>query len=155
MKIKEFQKIKGRPLITIGPDETIDIAIHKLVENRIGALPVCDENKALVGIVTERDLLKHYGSTGMSDCSTIIKDIMTKEIVIGVPDDDINYVMEVMTTKQIRHLPVMVDTIINAMISARDIVEYQLEQSKVKVRYLSDYLELVSAVLHIETEDTK
>jgi len=154
MKIKEFQKINGRPLVTIGPDETIDIAIHKLVENRIGALPVCDENKALVGIVTERDLLEYYGSTGMPDCSTIIKDIMTKELVIAVPDDDINYVMEIMTTKQIRHLPIMVGKMINAIISARDIVEYQLEQSRNKVRYLSDYLELVSAVLPMEMDDT-
>jgi len=58
MKISAFLKIKGRPLVTIGPNETISVAIQKLVENDIGALPVCDDKGMLLGIISERDLLK-------------------------------------------------------------------------------------------------
>ena len=153
MKIKEFQKITGRPLFTIRPNETIDAAISKLIENRIGSLPVCDAKGTLLGIVTERDLLREFARSGGMNHSSKVKDIMTREVVIGIPDDDVNYVMEVMTSKRIRHLPIMVGKRVKAMISARDIVEYQLEQSRAKVRYLGDYLELVSAILQMDTED--
>ena len=154
MKINELPKIMGRSLVTIRPNDTIDAAIHKLVEHRIGSLPVCDSKGTLLGIVTERDLLRGCSQSGTSNHSVKVKDIMTKEVVIGILDDDINYVMEVMTSKQIRHLPIMVGKRVSAMISARDIVEYQLEQSRAKVRYLGDYLELVSAVLQMDMEDT-
>ena len=153
MKIKEFQKITERPLVIIGPNETIDAVIQKLVENRIGSLPVCDSKGTLLGIVTERDLLREFARSGGMNHSSKVKDIMTKEVVIGILDDDINYVMEVMTSKRIRHLPIMVGKRVKAMISARDIVEYQLEQSRAKVRYLGDYLELVSAIIQMDTED--
>ncbi len=61
MKVKDFLKIKGRSVVTIGPDETIHTAIQKLVENNIGALPVCDAKGTMVGIVSERDLLRECG----------------------------------------------------------------------------------------------
>ena len=101
MKINEFQKIKGRPLITSGPNETVHTAIQKLVENNIGSLPVCGANGTLLGIVTERDLLKECAQRSMAIGSTKVKDIMTKEVAIGIPEDDMNYVMEVMIQKGI------------------------------------------------------
>lgn len=155
MKIEEFQKIKGRPLITIGPDETVQAAIRKLDENKIGSLPVCDAAGALLGIVTERDLLKRFTQSGLATGGSRVKDVMTKEVVIGIPEDDINYVMEVMIQKGIRHLPVMVGLKVRGMISARDIIEHQLEESRAKVRYLNDYLSLVTAIMQSEAVDNK
>jgi len=60
MKIRDFLKIKGRKALTIGPNETVHVALQRLIENNIGALPVCDEDGVLLGIVSERDLLKAY-----------------------------------------------------------------------------------------------
>jgi CBS domain-containing protein len=147
MKIKEFQKIKERPLISIGPKATIRDAIQTLVEHKIGALPVCDGKGKLLGIITERDILKECGQRNMEIDTTKVQDIMTKDLVIGIPEDNISYVMEAMTRKRVRHLPVMVGRKIEGIISARDIIEYQLEESRAKVRYLSDYLEVVTAIL--------
>ena len=155
MKIKDFQRIKERPLITIGPKTTVHDAIQKLVEHRIGALPVCDSKGKLLGIVTERDILEECGQRSEAIDSTKVQDIMTREVVIGIPEDDISYVMEAMTQKRVRHLPVMVGRKVSGIISARDIIEHQLEDSKTKVRYLSDYLEVVTAILQntqLETE---
>ena len=108
MKIKEFMEIRSRPVITIKPNENIHAVIHKLVDNNIGALPVCDSKGTLLGIITERDLLKACAKYGMDIEKSKVKDIMTEELVIGLPEDDITYVMEVMTRKAVRHLPVMV-----------------------------------------------
>lgn len=139
MKIKDILKIKDRPTQTIGPDDTVQAATQKLAENNIGALPVCDTKGMLLGIVSERDLLKEY-SQGSRAGSTKIKDVMTKDVAIGIPEDELEYIMGMMTQRGIRHLPIMVGPKLGGIISMRDIVETQLEESKVEVRYLSNYI---------------
>ncbi len=139
MKIKDFLKIKGRPVITIGPDETLHAAIQNLVENNIGALPVCNASGTLVGIVSERDLLREYGQC--SDSKKIkIADVMTTGVVIGVIEDDLDYVMNTMKQKGIRHIPIMDGAKLVNIISARDIIEERLEACQVDVRHLKDYI---------------
>ncbi len=154
MKVEDFLKIKSRSVITIGPDETAYAAIQKMVKNNIGALPVCSQNGELSGIITERDLLNKCSQRTVAINKTKVESIMTKEVAIGLPEDDIIYVMEVMTRKGIRHLPIMFGRKLAGVISARDLVEHQLEESRAKVRYLGDYLELVSVILKMDTEDT-
>ncbi len=139
-KIKDLLKIKGRPLITIGPNETVDAAIQKLVENNIGALPVCDAKGTMLGIISERDLLKECSQRSGAVRNTLVKDAMTKDIVVAVPEDDLDYVMNIMTQKGIRHLPIMVGSKLESIISIRDIVEVQLEEFKGQARFLSDYI---------------
>jgi CBS domain-containing protein len=139
-KIKDLFKIKGRPLITIGPNETVDAAIQKLVENNIGALPVCDAKGTMLGIISERDLLKECSQRSGAICNTLVKDAMTQDIVVAVPEDDLDYVVGIMTQKGIRHLPIMVGAKLESIISIRDIVEVQLEEFKGQARFLSDYI---------------
>lgn len=140
MKIKDLLKIKGRPIITIGPDETVHAAIQKLVKNNIGALPVCDAKGAMIGIVSERDLLKECSQRSGVIGNTKVKDVMTKDVAIGIHEDDIDYIMSIMTQKRIRHLPIMAGGKLEGMISIRDIIEVELEESKAQIRYLSDYM---------------
>jgi len=139
-KVKDFLRTKGRPVITIGPNETAITAIQKLVENNIGALPVCDVKGTVLGILAERDLLRECSQRSRAIGSTRVKDIMTKDVIIGVPEDDLDYVLDIMTQKGIRHLPIMVGPKLEGIISMRDIVEVQLEESKATVRLLSDYI---------------
>ena len=148
MKIKNFLKTKKGSVITIGPDESVQATIQKLVEHNIGALPVCDDKGVVLGIVSERDLLKECSQRVSGIAATKVEDIMTREVAIGTGDDDINYTMDIMTQMKIRHLPIMKDLKLVGMISARDIVENQLEESKAQIRYLSDYTELLTAILH-------
>lgn len=136
MKIRDFLKIKAHPVITIGPNDTLSSATQKLVENNIGALPVCDNQGVLVGIISERDLLKecfqHSGILG----NTRVQDVMTKSVAVGTPEDDLDYATSVMQQKRIRHLPVVVDQKIAGIISIRDIVSFQLEETKAQIRYI-------------------
>ena len=140
MKIKDFLKIKSRPVITIGPDETVHVAIDKLLENTIGALPVCDAKGALVGIVSERDLLKACRVRNADITSLKIKDVMVKEVAVGILEDDLDYVMNTMKQKGIRHLPIMDGDKLVSIVSMRDIVEERLEACRVDVRHLSEYI---------------
>jgi len=140
MNIRDVLNRKGRAVITIGPNETCLDAIRKLVDNNIGALPVCDAKGAVLGIVSERDLLREAGQAERSLARTKVKEVMTRDIVVGIPDDDLDYVVSVMSQKGIRHLPVMAGLKLEGMISMRDIIEARLEESRAQVRYLHDYI---------------
>ncbi len=136
MKIKDFLKIKGRSVITIGPNETLSSAIEKLVNNDIGALPVCDEKDVLVGIISERDFLKWCFQRSSILGNTKVQDAMTKGVAVGTPEDDLDYATSVMMQKKIRHLPIVVDQKLEGIISMRDIVGFQLEETKAQIRYV-------------------
>jgi len=138
--VKDFLRTKERPVITIRPNETVTAAIQKLVENNIGALPVCDAKGTILGILSERDLLRECSQRSSAIGSTRVKDVMTKDVVIGVPEDDLDYVIDIMAQKGIRHLPIMVGPKVESIISMRDIVDAQLEESKATARFLSDYI---------------
>ena len=152
MNVEDYLEIKCRPVITIGPDKTIQAALKKLVDNNIGALPVCDSKGVILGIITERDLLKECLQIIAQVSSTTIKDVMTKEVAISVPEDDIDYVISVMTQKKVRHIPIVDGSKLVGMISARDLVESQLEGYKADARYYNDYSRLLSVILQY-TED--
>ena len=140
MRVNELLKIKGGPLITIGPNETVLAAIQKLVENNIGAFPVCNAKGNILGIVSERDLLTECSQHSNAIDRTKVKDVMTKDVVVGIAGDDVDHVASTMIQKGIRHLPIMVGPELEGVISMRDIVEAQLEQSKAELRALSDYM---------------
>ena len=136
MKIRDFLNIENRTVITIEPDETASIAVQRLVENEIGAMPVCNSDGMLLGIVSERDLLKecltHSGAIG----SIKVKDVMTKRVAIGSPDDDMEYAKSVMKQKRVRHLPITVDQKLFGIVSMRDLVDMQLEEVKAEIHYI-------------------
>lgn len=136
MKIRDFLKIKGRSVITIGPNDTVYVAIQKLADNDVGALPVCNEESVLLGIVSERDLLKECFQHGSAISSTRIQDVMTKDVAVGFPEDDLDYATSVMKQKRIRHLPIVVDQRLEGMISIRDVLDMQLNETKAQIRYI-------------------
>ncbi len=138
--VKDFLKTQERAVVTIGPNETAIAAIQKLVENNIGALPVCDAKGMILGIISERDLLRECSKRISAIGSTKVKDIMTRNLAIGTPEDDLDYIIDVMAQKGIRHLPIMVGAKLEGIISMRDIVDAQLKDSKATVRFLSNYI---------------
>ncbi len=138
--VKEFLEIRDYPIITIGPNENVATAIKKLVDNNIGALPVCDAGGSILGIISERDLLKECSQRSRTINRVKVKDIMTRDVVIGIPEDEIDYVMDIMTQKGIRHLPILDGAKLVGIISMRDIVEVKLVEAKATVRFLNDYI---------------
>lgn len=136
MKLRDFIKIQNRSVITIGPEETASAAIQKLTENNIGALPVCNDEGTLLGIISERDLLKECFQRCAVIGITKVQDVMTKQVAIGSPEDDLDYVVSVMKQKRIRHLPIVVDQKLKGIVSIRDIVDIQLEETKAQIRYI-------------------
>jgi len=141
MKIRDIHKSTPVHLQTISPERTVHDAIQQLCRFNIGALPVVDAEGALVGILTERDVLR---LCARDDCQsalrTPVRDAMSKDLVIGVADDTVEYVMRVMTERRIRHLPVLEDKRLIDIISIGDVVKAQYEEKETEVRFLRDYM---------------
>ena len=140
MKIKDISKISGRAITTITPNASITEAIEKMVVNSIGALPVCEADGKLMGIVSERDVIKWLYNHDKPAEKTKIKNVMTTDVIIGLPEDDLDDLLKVMTEKGIRHLPVMTGDRVIGMLSIRDVIEEKLSECHTQVRYLHDYI---------------
>ena len=135
MKIRDLLKIKGRPVITIGPTETVAAAVKKLADYDRGSIPVCNEKGELVGIITERDIVRKCFVSMQPLANIKIEDVMTRGVAIGTPEDDLDYAISVMKQKRIRHLPIMDQQQVVGMISMRDLLDVQLSETKAEIRY--------------------
>jgi CBS domain-containing protein len=141
MTIRDILRGKGTEVATISPEATIHDAMTALVNRRIGSLVVTDDQGKLAGIITERDILRECTTRSEQVKVTKVQEVMTTDLIIGVPDDEVGYVMGIMTQNRIRHLPVMVGERIEGLISIGDVVKAQLEETEFENRYLKDYIQ--------------
>jgi CBS domain-containing protein len=135
MKIRDLLKIMYRPVITIGPNDTVSAAVQKLAEYDLGSLPVCNGKGDLVGIVTERDLVRKCFKSIDACANFKVQDVMTKEVAVGILDDDLEYAISAMKQKRIRHLPIVDNQRVVGMVSMRDLLDVELKESQAELRY--------------------
>lgn len=138
LKVKDILKDKGLEVIAIDSSSTVDTAINKMIERNIGAILVMEDSNC-VGLFTERDVLKCWTNHGSAN-KVAVKDVMTKDLLIIEPDDDLDYAMTIMTNKRIRHLPVIDQGRLVGLVSIRDVVKYHIGNLEAEVHYLKDYI---------------
>jgi CBS domain-containing protein len=139
-KVRDVLSTKGNnDTYSIEPSATVWEAIKLMTEKGVGALLVT-ENSALVGIVSERDYLKKVALMGRASQTTAVSDIMTANPFTVSPDQDMEACMQLMTEKRIRHLPVVDNNKILAMISIRDLLESTMEEQKYLIQQLEQYI---------------
>ena len=141
MTIQDIIEHKGSRVITIEPHHTLYLALSTLVENKVGALIVQNQTGNLIGIITERDLMREvYKDT---DLRTVrVEDVMTRSIVMGTPNHDIEYVMAEMTERRFRHMPVVEDGTLVGIISIGDLVKAKLQHVQEEVTQYKDFVTL-------------
>jgi len=140
MKIKDVLASKSQEVLTIKRSKTTHEAIQMLVGHNIGALLVLDEDGKLEGIISERDILRESAERDKMLRTTKISQVMTKNVIIGLREDDIDYTMGVMTKNRIRHMPIMESEKVVGIISLGDIVNAQLDEREYDNRYLKQYM---------------
>ncbi len=149
MRIADILRKKGSSVVTIEADKTVHDAIGILNEHHIGAVVVTDQNGSVQGILSERDILRQCGEhcarmtsapQSGEECPALVRDLMTTNLIIGVPDDDIRYVMGIMTKNKIRHLPIIDDGSLVGIISIGDVVSASIEETDFENRMLTDYV---------------
>jgi len=121
MKIREILRKKGHDVVTVGPDHSVIEAVRMLVRHNIGGLVVM-EGERPAGIITERDVLRLTADGPPSLESVQVGSVMTRELITAGPDDDLHELMDVMTERRVRHLPVMEDERLVGIVSIGDLV---------------------------------
>ena len=127
MNIASLLAKKGPKVVTVQPEQTIRQALALLAEHNIGALVVVDREGRPVGILSERDIVR----TAARDEAVFAKTVsvlMTKDVIVGLPTDDLESVGRTMTDRRIRHLPVVDQRRLVGIISIGDVVKAQRDQ---------------------------
>ena len=124
MKVRNILATKKGQLITVGPEEQVRRAVRILVDNRIGALLVVDSSGQLVGILSERDIMR-TAATDEALFGRAVAEIMTKDVIVGMPQDDVIAVAHTMLEKRFRHLPIIDEGKLIGIISIGDVLKIQ------------------------------
>jgi CBS domain-containing protein len=132
-------KRKGKDVFPAGPDTFVFDALKVMSDENVGALLVLNKGK-LVGIFSERDYARKVILKGKSSRETVVQEIMTEEVYTVRPDQNIRECMEMMTNRQIRHLPVMEGEKLMGVISIGDVVKCIIEDQKDTIDKLETYI---------------
>lgn len=139
MRLRDILARKGNEVMCVAPERTLLEAIAILNERKIGAL-VVRSAQGIEGIVTERDVLRACHDRLAELPVLLVRDVMTRELVIGKAEDTVSYAKSAMTQRRIRHLPVFERGELVGMVSIGDLVCAELDEADVDVRMLHDYV---------------
>lgn len=141
MRISEVIRRKGAEVVTIRPEVTVTDLLTLLAERNIGAVVVStDEGRTIAGIVTERDVVRHLNSDGAQVLDEPVAALMTTEVLTCSVEDDLQTLARTMTDKRIRHLPVVEDGELLAIVSIGDIVKNRIDELQAENEQLVDYV---------------
>ncbi len=124
---------------SVGPDALVIDALQIMADKKVGALLVIDNNKP-VGVFSERDYARKIELMGRSSQTTKIRDVMTADLICVGPTDTMEFCMELMTEKHIRHLPVLENNQLLGVISIGDLVKNIIEDQRAMILQLEKYM---------------
>jgi len=139
MKVSRILGRKGHEVVTIDPDSSVADAVHLLVERDIGSVVVTEET--ILGILTERDILRLADRDASRLDAISVKEAMTSDLLVAGPDDTVEHLMEVMTRNRVRHLPVVVEGRLQGLVSIGDVVNALRRDAEEENRHLRSYVQ--------------
>jgi CBS domain-containing protein len=129
MTVQQILKVKGDiPVITVAPDVTLAQAAAVLSAKRIGAVVVSTDGQTVLGILSERDIVRELGKRGVPCLTDLVSSVMTSKIISCARSDRANDVMQMMTDGRFRHMPVMENGRMIGFISIGDVVKTRLAE---------------------------
>ena len=138
-RVSDVLKGKAGTLLTIASDASVYDMVKQMVDANVGSLLVTVGGR-IEGIVTERDYLRRVTLEGRTDKDTPVSEIMTSPLIIVTLETPVDECMAIMTDRRIRHMPVVEDSEVVALVSIGDLVKFQSLQQDFKIQYLTDYI---------------
>ena len=139
MKIGEFLKRTRQRLATCLPDDTLEAVAKAMHAHGVGALPVCETGIRMVGIISERDLVRIFATTEWNALPALrVRDVMTTRVKSCGPQDDMHTAEQLMRRHHFRHVPVVEAGRVVGMLSIRDTQSLRLQETEDEVHLLRD-----------------
>jgi len=132
----------GQDLTVISKSQTVYDAARIMAEKKIGALPVV-EGERVVGIFSERDIMNRVVAKNLDTQRTTIDQVMTKELIVGEPDEDIEEILVRMKQANIRHLPIIEEGKLIGIISFRDLLQADLKEKDEEIKIMTAYIHYI------------
>jgi CBS domain-containing protein len=129
MTIAKILSGKGGAIMSISPDETLQAAAALLTTRKVGALVALNGAGKLVGILSERDIVRICAEQGAMAMTTFVGNAMTRDVLTAAPQDGIDSAMARMTDRRIRHLPVLEGDILVGVVSIGDLVKAKIDEA--------------------------
>lgn len=139
MRIADVLKNKGAGVLTVAPDTLVSDLLSGLVTRNVGAMVVVGPN-GLVGIVSERDVVRMLHEHGAGALGRPVADIMTSEVITCSPEDTVDSLSGLMTTHRVRHVPVMDNGHLAGIVSIGDVVKTRMEELQAQQEQLEAYI---------------
>ena len=138
MLISDVLRTKGYNVVKVHPADSVELAVRKLAEHRIGALVVEDRWMKPVGIFSERDFINAVAREGAAVLGFEVRQLMSTRLISCHSSDRVNAVLATMTTARIRHLPVIEDNELRGIVSIGDLVKHRLDEKELEASDLLD-----------------
>ncbi|MDD4868481.1 MAG: CBS domain-containing protein [Mycobacterium sp.] len=139
MRIADILRNKGAAVVTIGPDATVRELLAGLAEHNIGAMVVAGAD-GVVGIVSERDIVRQLHAHGVSVLSRPVAKIMTGAVATCTKSDTVDTISALMTNQRVRHVPVLDGKNLCGIVSIGDVVKSRMEELEAQQQQLHSYI---------------
>jgi CBS domain-containing protein len=141
MIVKSIIELKGRDVVTMEPGVSLDVAAKLLAERRIGAVVVLGADDRVVGILSERDIVRAIAERGTAAMQEQVAQVMTRKVVTCTFDETLHSIMERMTAGKFRHLPVIEQGKLAGIISIGDVVKHRIVEIEQESDALKNYIQ--------------
>lgn len=138
MSVEAILKTKGSNVFTIRPEHSVADAAALMSAKKVGVAVVCDAKGTVIGVVSERDIVSGLTQFGKGVVDMPVRNIMTSPVLTCSPGDSVKRIMEIMTERRIRHLPVVDSGDLLGMVSIGDAVNFRLREAQMETAVLRD-----------------
>jgi CBS domain-containing protein len=140
MNVARILKDKGRNVATVTPETLLRKAVEKLAAERVGALVVCDQDKRVAGIISERDVVRMLAANGADVLDQPVSLYMTKDVRTCTERDTVEWLMGEMTSQRFRHLPVVEGGKLIGIVSIGDVVKQRIAAAELEAASMREYI---------------
>lgn len=140
MHVKSILEGKGSEVFTLTPQGSIADAARSLAQHKVGALVVSDDSKKILGILSERDIVKAVATDGSAALDKTVDDLMTRKVTTCAEESTVSELMSLMTEGRFRHLPVEKDGKLIGIISIGDVVKRRIAEVEREAEEIKTYI---------------
>ena len=138
--VRDLLARKGTDVVSIQPTATVLEAARLMNDRGVGGVVVVDEANSLLGIFTERDILRRVVAAGLPPETTRVADVFTRDIVTCTPDMNVEEIGSIMTTRRVRHLPVVDVRGLHGVVTIGDLLAHRLSDQETTIQHLNSYV---------------
>ncbi len=138
--VRDLLNRKGTSIVSVAPTATVLEAARLMNDRSVGGLLVVDDAGTLLGIFTERDILRRVVAAGLPPESTKVSDVFTRDVVTTTPDMSVDECGAIMSSRRVRHLPVVDAKGLHGVVTIGDLLAHRVSEHETTIQHLNSYV---------------